>query len=250
MWSKTDSSHRKSAETSKETHPRPSLLHSPLHTPTRTVFVGWGDNNGSWRSRDRRLQTLTALCYVMNVWLLPPPPPPHLPTLHQYGATTLGKTSIALFMNRAMYATKVGKRRRYSCSVKQGVTCTNILWLNLSAPAVSVHICAACSMQKYFTLKGKFRSFHRSSLSRFCHIREEFGPASPGRGNTFKAMILLYFFMFLGTAKGVCQLEKKDMVHTTTPWSPIVFMTMRGRSPVTHDSIKRTNMDQACVNAF
>lgn len=71
----------------RNTTPSLSLLPSPLHTPTHNVFASSGDNNGSWRSRDRRLQTLTALCYVMNVWL-----PSHLllPTLHQYGATDFG----------------------------------------------------------------------------------------------------------------------------------------------------------------
>lgn len=85
VWSKTDSSHRKKRWNFKKIHNPPSTDSSLLHTPTHTVFAGWGDNNGSWRSRDRRLQTLTALCYVMNVWL-----PPHLPTSHQYGATDFG----------------------------------------------------------------------------------------------------------------------------------------------------------------
>lgn len=84
-------SQKKSWNFQKEHNPRPSLL----HTPTRAVFVGCRDNNGSWRSRDRRLPTLTALRYVMNVWLRPPFSPPRSPprtllsTLHQYGATNV-----------------------------------------------------------------------------------------------------------------------------------------------------------------
>lgn len=81
-------SQKKSWNFQKETQPCPSLLPSPLHTPTHIVFVGCSDNNGSWRSRDRRLQTLTALCYVMNVWL------PALSTLHQYGATNFTPCSM------------------------------------------------------------------------------------------------------------------------------------------------------------
>lgn len=79
-------SQKKSWNFQKEHNPRPSLL----HTPTRAVFVGCRDNNGSWRSRDRRLPTLTALRYVMNVWLPPRSPPQTLlSTLHQYGAANV-----------------------------------------------------------------------------------------------------------------------------------------------------------------
>lgn len=79
-------SQKKSWNFQKEHSPRPSLL----HTPTCVVFVGCRDNNGSWRSRDRRLPTLTALRYVMNVWLPPHyPPQTLLSTLHQYGAANV-----------------------------------------------------------------------------------------------------------------------------------------------------------------
>lgn len=92
-------SQKKSWNFQKEHNPRPSLL----HTPTCAVFVGCRDNNGSWRSRDRRLPTLTALRYVMNVWLTPPshpassPPRPLLSTLHQYGAANSRGTSRVLW---------------------------------------------------------------------------------------------------------------------------------------------------------
>lgn len=66
----------KALELPKERSQVPSLLPSPLHTPTHTPFAGWGDNNGCRRSRDGRLWTLTALCYVMNVWSPPGPNPP------------------------------------------------------------------------------------------------------------------------------------------------------------------------------
>lgn len=45
----------KALELPKERSQVPSLLPSPLHTPTHTPFAGWGDNNGSRRSRDGRL---------------------------------------------------------------------------------------------------------------------------------------------------------------------------------------------------
>lgn len=88
-------SQKKSWNFQKEHNPRPSLL----HTPTRAVFVGCRDNNGSWRSRDRRLPTLTALRYVMNVWLRPPfsPPVPHLEPSSPHYTNMVPRTSRVLW---------------------------------------------------------------------------------------------------------------------------------------------------------
>lgn len=99
----------------KETQPRPALLPSPLHTPTHTVFVGCSDNNGSWRSRDRRLQTLTALCYVMNVWL-----PPSQPSSQHYTNMVL-LTSPCALCEQSHVCNNDGKRpvlSRGSCAQK------------------------------------------------------------------------------------------------------------------------------------
>lgn len=137
-------SQKKNAETSKETQPRPSLLPSPLHTPTHTVFVGWGDNNGSWRSRDRRLQTLTASCYVMNVWLPPLPPPNITPIWCYWLWVRLPTCSI---WTEQCTQKKAGKGATAMTGVKQGV-------MFINAPAV-IHLCAVRCTQKYFTLKGE-----------------------------------------------------------------------------------------------
>lgn len=158
--SKTDSSQRKSAETSKETQPRPSLLPSPLHTPTHTVFAGWGDNNGSWRSRDGEAPNINSF-RVMS-WMSDYPP---LPTLHQYGAADFP----CALCGQSHVCNKDGKGPAWDRGGGQGVVCIRIIWLYLNA--VFVHLYAAHYMQKYFTLKGEFNNCHRWGPSRFCLIK-------------------------------------------------------------------------------
>lgn len=133
--SKSDSSHRKRAETT-ERNATPDPLAS---TPTHTVFVGCSDNNGSWRSCDRRLKTLTASCYVMNVWL----------PLSQRHTNMVLPTSHVLRQNRAMCPTETE-----SCAWNllflfismQLATCKHILQNQVS---FSVKFCSVSLLQSW-----------------------------------------------------------------------------------------------------
>lgn len=137
--SKSDSSHKKRAETTKR-NATPDPLAS---TPTHTVFVGCRDNNGSSWSRDRILKTLTASCYVMNVWL----------PLSQRHTNMVLPTSPALRQNRAMCPTETE-----SCA-------WNLLFLFISMQlATCKHI-----------LQNQVSFFVKSVRSVFCSVSSSNG---------------------------------------------------------------------------
>lgn len=187
VWSKTDSSHRKSTETFQRNTTPPSLSPSvsPSHTYAHTPpFAGLGaDNNGSWRSRDRRLLTLTALCYATNVWLSPRP---------SLLSTLL--TSRVLRVNRAAAGvTRGGWRAR------------GTMTLSLCAPAAFVHWSPARRMQNYFTLKGGFNHFYPINLTRSWHVGVQTHSGKDG-------CVIIRTFLF----------RKRQIALKAKPWLTIV----------------------------